>query len=64
MPVFSVRQNGVDYFDFHHTADDTYDKIDQAGLAQNVGVWAAAVYLAAETGIDFRTLAAAGKDAR
>lgn len=58
-PVIAVRQNGLDYFDTHHTADDTFDKIDPADLAQNVAVWAATAYLAAETGSDFRAGAAA-----
>lgn len=55
VPVMAARQNGLDYFDTHHTADDTFDKIDPAELAQNVAVWAAAAYLAAEDDIDFRT---------
>jgi hypothetical protein len=59
VPVMAARQNGLDYFDTHHTADDTLDKIDPAELAQNVAVWAAAAYLAAETDTDFRALAAA-----
>jgi hypothetical protein len=54
VPVMAARQNGLDYFDTHHTADDTFDKIDPAELAQNVAVWAAATYLAAEDDIDFR----------
>ena len=28
VPVVSLRQDGLDYFDTHHTADDTLDKID------------------------------------
>lgn len=54
VPVMAARQNGWLYFDTHHTADDTFDKIDAAELAQNVAVWAAAAYLAAESEIDFR----------
>jgi hypothetical protein len=57
VPVMAARQNGLDYFDTHHTADDTFDKIDPAELAQNVAVWAAAAYLAAEDDIDFRATA-------
>jgi len=59
VPVMAARQNGLDYFDTHHTADDTFDKIDPAELAQNVAVWAAAAYLAAEDDIDFRAAGAA-----
>jgi len=57
VPVFSLQQNGLDYFDIHHTADDTFDKVDSAELAQNVAIWAATAYLAAETGVDFRATA-------
>ena len=59
VPVLSLSQNGLDYFDIHHTADDTFDKVDSAELAQNVAVWAAITYLIAETDVDFRSLAKA-----
>jgi Peptidase family M28 len=59
VPVISMRQNGLDYFDIHHTADDTFDKIEPLELAQNIAAWAAMAYLAAETDTDFRALAAA-----
>jgi hypothetical protein len=54
VPVISLRQRGSDYFDIHHTPDDTFDKIDPSELAQNVAVWASFAYLAAETEIDLR----------
>ena len=28
VPVVSLRQDGTDYFDLHHTPDDTLDKVD------------------------------------
>ena len=59
VPVLSLSQNGLDYFDIHHSADDTFDKVDSAELAQNVAVWSAVTYLAAETGADFRAFAKA-----
>jgi carboxypeptidase Q len=46
--VFRLMQDGTDYFDVHHTADDTLDKIDPASLQQNVAAWAVVTYLAAE----------------
>ena len=46
--IFRLRQDGNDYFDYHHTADDTLDKIDPDQLKQNVAAWAAVSYLAAE----------------
>jgi len=44
----SLSQDGTDYFDFHHTPDDTLDKIDPKALAQNVAAYAVFAYLAAE----------------
>jgi hypothetical protein len=59
VPVVATSQNGMDYFDIHHSADDTFDKVDADELAQNSAVWAAITYLVAETGIDFRAVAKA-----
>jgi Iap family predicted aminopeptidase len=38
-----LQQDGTRYFDLHHTADDTFDKVDPAQLAQNVAAWTAMV---------------------
>ena len=54
VPVVSLRQNGWDYFDLHHTPDDTLDKIDPADMRQNVAAYAAFAYIVAETEWDFR----------
>jgi hypothetical protein len=54
VPVVSVNQDGVDYFDFHHTADDTLDKVDPRELAQATAAWAAWVWLAADSDVSFR----------
>lgn len=54
VPVFRLNQDGTDYFDLHHTPDDTFDKIDPESLAQNVAAWAAVTWLAAETDVEFR----------
>ena len=32
MPVLDLQQDGTHYFDYHHTADDTLDKIDRERL--------------------------------
>ena len=37
------------YFDLHHNADDTLDKIDPEDLAQNVAAYAVFAWLASET---------------
>ena len=61
VPVASLRQDGLDYFDTHHTADDTLDKIDPKQLNQAVAIWSAFIYLAAVSDVDFRSLAATAK---
>jgi hypothetical protein len=40
-PWVSLGQDGTRYFDYHHTPDDTLDKIDPAQLRQNVAAWTA-----------------------
>jgi len=54
VPVVSLTQNGWDYFDLHHTPDDTLDKIDPADMAQNVAAYAVLIYLASEVPEHFR----------
>ena len=54
VPVVTPGQNGMDYFDYHHTPDDTFDKIKPDEFRQNVAVYAAFTYIAAEMGWDFR----------
>ena len=61
VPAVSLRQDGIDYFDTHHTADDTLDKIDPKQLDQAVAVWSAFTYLAAASDVDFRSLAPTAK---
>ena len=59
VPVFGLSQDGTRYFDLHHTADDTLDKIDPAQMSQNVAAWAGLVWLIADSEVDFRALRAA-----
>jgi hypothetical protein len=54
MPVAGLDQNGEDYFEFHHTPNDTFDKIDPAELAQNVAAWAMFTWLVADSDRTFR----------
>lgn len=54
VPVVTPGQDGRDYFDYHHTSNDTLDKIDPDTFRQNVAVYAAFTYIAAQTGWDFR----------
>ena len=48
--LIDLQQDGTYYFDLHHTADDTLDKIDPADLRQNVAVWTAVVAILANHG--------------
>ncbi len=54
VPAIGLRQNGMRYFDLHHTADDTLDKIDPRRLAQNVAAWATMAFLVANGDADLR----------
>jgi hypothetical protein len=53
MAGLSLHQDTTRYFDWHHTANDTLDKIDPEQLRQNVAAYAVAMYLAAQAEGDF-----------
>src|SRR3546814_3622481 len=57
-PVIAPRQDGRDYFDLHHTPDDTLDKIDPKALDQNVAARAAILWVAASANTGFTSPAA------
>jgi Zn-dependent M28 family amino/carboxypeptidase len=54
VPFVDFEQDVSRYFDLHHSADDTLDKVEPGELAQNVAVWAAFLYTVANSDIDFR----------
>ncbi|MDP5141956.1 M20/M25/M40 family metallo-hydrolase [Rheinheimera baltica] len=54
VPVVSLQQDGTDYFDYHHTPNDTLDKIDPAKLQQNLQVWLTTITTIANSQIDLR----------
>lgn len=62
VPVFALAQDGSRYFDLHHTADDTLDKIDPTQMTQNVAAWAGLVWLIANSDVDFRAMRPAGTE--
>lgn len=64
MPVVTLMQDGIDYFDYHHTADDTLDKIEPANLRHNVAALAAFTWIAANMEGSFRDSAADHQEAR
>ncbi len=41
LPGVGLSQDGTEYFDVHHTPDDTLDKVDLGDLRQNVAAWTA-----------------------
>jgi len=54
VPIIGLRQDGSDYFDYHHTANDTLDKVNPETLKQNVAAWAAVYYTIANSDLTFR----------
>ena len=53
LAVADLRQDGTTYFDYHHTENDTLDKIDPEDLAQNAAAYAVFTWLAAQSPIGF-----------
>jgi Zn-dependent M28 family amino/carboxypeptidase len=53
MAALSLYQDATRYFDWHHTENDTLDKVDPEQLRQNVAVYVVAAYLAAQADGDF-----------
>jgi len=42
-----LNQSGLRYFDYHHTPEDTLDRVDPAQLRQNVAAWTAMLQIVA-----------------
>ena len=53
MPVLSMQHDMSRYFDWHHTANDTLDKVDAEALRQAVAAYAAVTWIAANVPQDF-----------
>lgn len=58
VPVIDYNQSALRYFDVHHSANDTMDMVDPVTLKQNVAAWAALIYAAADSDVNFRAGAA------
>ena len=52
MPAFRFVQDGMDYFDLHHTPDDTLDKIEDRNLDQSVAAYLVFAWIAVNTTIN------------
>lgn len=57
-----LGQDGTQYFDLHHNANDTLDKVDPQDLAQNTAAYVVLAYLAAQAEGDFGSAPRAGDD--
>lgn len=56
VPVLDLSQDATDYFDVHHTVNDTIAKVDRKALDQVVAAYAVSAYLAATKSGDFGRL--------
>jgi Zn-dependent M28 family amino/carboxypeptidase len=56
MPAIDLDHDATRYFDYHHTANDTLDKVDPEAMKFNVAAWATFLYFAAETSARFGPL--------
>ncbi len=56
-----LQQDGTRYFDYHHTPDDTLDKVDPEQLRQNVAAWTAMLWEAANAPERIEPFAAAAR---
>lgn len=54
VPTVTLKLDGTDYFDFHHTPNDTLDKIESKRLNQSAAAYTVFTYLAAELSGDYR----------
>ncbi len=55
-PQVVFHQDASRYFDWHHSAEDTLDKVDPAQLNQNVAAWAAFLTIVGNSEVSFRPL--------
>lgn len=60
VPALQLATDAGPYFDLHHSANDTFDKVDVALLRENVAGYAALMVLAASGDADFGRLPATG----
>ena len=56
VPVLQLTQDMTHYFDWHHSASDTLDKVVPDELAQAVAAWATLIYLLANMDADLGRL--------
>jgi len=58
VPALQLATDAAPYIDLHHSANDTFDKVDPALLRENIAGYAALLVLAASGDADFGRLPA------
>lgn len=58
----SLSQSALRYFDYHHTPDDTLDKVDPEQLRQNVAAWTATIAIVANAAEDIGPVEKLGRE--
>lgn len=53
LATVDLRQDGRNYFDYHHTENDTLDKINPEEMVQNATAYAVLAWLAAQSPVKF-----------
>ncbi|WP_448549047.1 M20/M25/M40 family metallo-hydrolase [Thalassotalea fusca] len=53
MPSVNFSPDGSTYFDYHHTENDTLDKVDPETMKQATTIYTLFAYFAAQSGVDF-----------
>ncbi|WP_076417177.1 M20/M25/M40 family metallo-hydrolase [Colwellia sp. UCD-KL20] len=53
MPSVNFAPDGSLYFDYHHTENDTLDKVDAKALKHNTAIYTMFAYFAAQSGVNF-----------
>jgi carboxypeptidase Q len=54
MPSMNFAPDGTKYFDYHHTENDTLDKVNPEDLKQATAVYTLFAYFSAQSGVNFR----------
>jgi Zn-dependent M28 family amino/carboxypeptidase len=54
MPSMNFAPDGSNYFDYHHTENDTLDKVEPEALKINTAIYTMFAYFAAQAQVDFR----------
>jgi len=53
VPVIDLNQDASRYFDLHHTANDTLDKVNRESFRQNLAAWVTMLYITANSKVAF-----------